>query len=518
MQRASRERREASCRASGLKQCRALQSRGRRRPKATIRLTALHEFAVTLKRQFIKAAAILTSGNALGRLLALAATVVLARTLARDQFGIGSALALSAVFVRMTSDLGFDRLIVQSRDGADDGLGRTGQSLMLIRGLIMSLLLLLLSGPMAAYFGIPEYQWGFQILAITPLLQGLRHRDIARLQRELRFGPTIAVSVIPEIVVLAGVYFLARWLGDFRVFLVIGIARSAIALLVSHWCAEVPIRFGWERRHVARFLSFGWPLLINGVLMFAVLQGDRAVVGRFFSLEVLASFSVAASLTMVPSMLAARTISSLLLPLLASAQCDASRFNRLYADCCGLQSLLCLTFGSAYIAFGYWAVVLIYGDRYASAAPLVIGLGVMQSLRLMRVTPNMAAMALGDTQNAMIANGARLSGLAAAFLVAAEGMPLIWVPVMGIAGEIVANLVAIASLSIRHGRPLRASMSRFAAVTLAIVGFAVLMHVATLPSVVRYATIGVAIIVLGSLNVNFALQHLGRRKTVLPLS
>ena len=58
--------------------------------------------------------------------------------------------------------------------------------------------------------------------------------------------------------------------------------------LVSHLVAERPYRLVLDREIMAESLRFGWPLLVNGVLLFVVFNGDRVIVGHGLGMATLA--------------------------------------------------------------------------------------------------------------------------------------------------------------------------------------------------------------------------------------
>src|ERR1700744_2849834 len=74
----------------------------------------------------------------------------------------------------------------------------------------------------------------------------------------------------------------------------------------------------------------------------------------------------------------------------------------------------------------------------------------MWGLRIFRVAPTVAAIAQGDTQNAMFSNLARSLALIGMLCVAAVGAGLFWIPICGFIGEMLATAVTIWRLSHRN--------------------------------------------------------------------
>jgi O-antigen/teichoic acid export membrane protein len=108
-------------------------------------------------------------------------------------------------------------------------------------------------------------------------------------------------------------------------------------------------------------------------------------------------------------------------------------------------------------------VILLYGQKYAAAGIFIGWLSGMWALRLVRTAPTLAAMAYGDTRNAMVSNLARSSALAGILLVAATGRSLVWIAVCGFLGELLALVVCVWRLQLRHGVPATLCFKPYAA-------------------------------------------------------
>src|SRR5581483_3763845 len=138
--------------------------------------------------------------------------------------------------------------------------------------------------------------------------------------------------------------------------------------------AERRYAWAWHKEYIKRIVNFGWPLLINGLLMYVIFQGDRFIIGasrRLFShssytLADLGVYSVAFGLSMAPTMLVANVSTQLFLPLLSRAQEMKEQFERRYTGCLELVSLVAAVFAVPFILLGGWVVILVYGTKYAA--------------------------------------------------------------------------------------------------------------------------------------------------------
>jgi O-antigen/teichoic acid export membrane protein len=203
-------------------------------------------------------------------------------------------------------------------------------------------------------------------------------------------------------------------------------------------------------------VHFGWPLLVNGLLMFGIFQGDRFVIasarslfGTDYTMADLGAYSVAFMLAAAPTLMVANTNALLSLPVLAAAQTPQA-FARRYDLAVRSLSLISAVIGAGLILLGGPLTRLLFGPGYEGAAAVIGWLGAMQAIRLVRAAPSMAAMARGDTLNMLWANVARSLALPAMLLAAASGAAIVWIAIAAAAGELVALLVATARLRARH--------------------------------------------------------------------
>ena len=390
-----------------------------------------------------------------------ARSVIIARLISPQNFGIAALFATTFSLFEMASNLSAQTLLVQAKDGHDPHLQTTAHFLQVTRGFALGVLIFVLAGPLSRMFGVPQARWAFQCLALGPLFRGLTHLDTSRLQRDMRFGPSVTVDVSSAIVATLAAFPLAFWLRSYSAMLWLLILQAGATALGSHLVAERSYGWAFHRGYVKRIFDFGWPLLINGILMFGIFEGDRFIIGASkrlferaaFSLTDLGVYSVAFSITWAPAMFFVNVTSSLFLPVLSRAQENRTQFERRYLACAQICSLVAAAVSMSFILAGGGLVVLVYGQKYAAAAGFIGWLSAMWALRIVRVAPTLAAMAFGDTRNAMVSNIARTSALLGMLAVAATGHGVVWIAVCGFVGESIALVVCVGRLDRQHGVP-----------------------------------------------------------------
>jgi O-antigen/teichoic acid export membrane protein len=410
---------------------------------------------VSLRRQFFRGTAAVALGQGLAQGLSFARNVILAWFLSRADFGVAATFAITLSLLDMLSDLSADVLLVQAPDGDSPRLQATAQFLQAVRCAAQAALILLLSQPVASLFKVPSAAWAFRCLALAPLVRGFIHLDNRRVRRDMRYVPGVLVEVGGQLIPTLAAWPLAAAFHDYRAAVWLMLVQVVSATVVSHLVAERAYRWAWDRALAARIMRFSWPLLVNGLLLFAIMQGDRVLVGAFpaYTPADLGVYSVAFLLVATPTITLTRVVSVMLLPLLSRAQDEPARFLRRYELCTQTVSLVALVVMIPFIVAGGELVTLIYGPKYAGAGAFIGWFAAMQGVRLLRVAPTLAAMSKADTVNSMVTNLVRVTMLIPAIVAAALGEPLAWIAAAGFVGEVLAFAAAVRRLVRRQGVP-----------------------------------------------------------------
>jgi len=417
-----------------------------------------------------------------------------------SDYGIAAAFAMTFSLLELISSLALDKLLIQSPDGDEARLQHTAQFIQAIRGLCNGAILFLLGGLAARLFGIPQAAWSFRALALLPILRGFSHFDPVRMQRGLRFGPSITVDIGSNLFVTLLAWPIVVWLKDYRAMLVILVLQSAGTLIGSHAVAER--RYGWafDRDYAQRVFTFSWPLLINGLLLFVILEGDRFVIGSSrqvfsgarYTLADLGQYSLAFSLVMAPAMFVGNIASSLFLPVLSKFQSIPAQFQRGYER---VFSVLCFAAVFIVIPFmiaGPKVIVWIYGAKYAASGAVVGWIAAMWGLRVVRTAPTIASLAHADTKASMMSNLIRCLSLVGCIFAAATGKGVVWIAISGLAGELLALAWILLRVRDRLRLPLGESFRPLAITGLGVLASAVLVYMG-LPHAVAPLTIGSAL-------------------------
>lgn len=394
----------------------------------------------------------------------LARYAVVARLLSPAEFGIAALVAGAAQLAEIVSSAGADTILIQAPDGDEPRLQEAIHMQRAIRGAVNGLLLLLLAGPISAVLGLNECVNELRLLAAFPLIRGLYHTDCSRLQRGMQFKPWIVTEVVPNLFTTVVVIGLAATLRDHRAVVAGVLLQATAGLFLSHAVSERRYRWSYDRAAFRRYYSFSWPLVANSILLFAITQGDRFVIGSAsrllgngaLTLQEVGLYSSVATISMAPSLAIANVILSLGLPYLSEVQSDEGRFEKRFQRLLQWTLVFALCYFVPLALHGPVLISAIVGAQYAPVPQLVTAIAAAWAVRLIRAVPTVAALAKADTKNGLFSNLGRAAGLAGICIAVAVNGTLTTVAAIAAGAEIAATVISVVRLGrITHSAVLK---------------------------------------------------------------
>lgn len=348
------------------------------------------------------------AGTMTAQACALLRYVVLARILGPDQLGLAAILILTSQFLDLLTEGGITYYLIQSKDGDELRVQSMIQLVNILRCSFMSATLLVIAQPVADFYGRPELVHGVRMLSIAPFLLGFMHYDVRRLQRYNRFAPEGWMLMFSEALSLAGSAAAAFILRDSTAVAYGLAARSLVIVIVSHVVAERRYSVSFVRESWQSLSKFSWPLVINGVLLFVCMQGDRLFIGKQLGARELGHYAAILLLIYYPTGILTRLINSMHMPNIAQAREDTALLNNRVDLLAGHYLLLGISMLIGFAALMPFMVPLLYGREFAQSVYIIAMIGFLQIARFLRGWPTAFALATGRSDQVLTNNIVRL--------------------------------------------------------------------------------------------------------------
>ena len=445
----------------------------------------------------IRTAALLLTGNAFSSLILFARNLVVVRLISIEDYGIAATFLMALSVLEMASHIGLQRLIVQDKRGEDPAFQASLQGFHLVRAVVISALLFLCAGLIADFFRIPEQAWAFQVLAIARLADGFMHFDLFRAHRSMNFRSQIIALNLAYGTAFLAIFPLALLFDDYRVMLFSIVLQFVVLAGISHALAERRYTLALDPKVIRYAFSFGWPLMLNGGVLFAVYNAEKLIVARALDLTAMALVAMGVTLTLTPSLILIRTLGEFFLPKLSEFQDNPVRFSQIGHMTVQAHLLggMVVTVATAIATIPL--IVPILGPDFAPLTGLLPLFAALEAIRICRGAAGPISVARGYTRNDIITNLVRVAFLPVGYLAIVNGYGLTTLIGIGILAETSAACFAYGLIARRIGFPLSGLAIPFGTFALFIAVFVAVTHnlaVDGLPPVGLIALAGAALV------------------------
>ncbi|MBB3084753.1 lipopolysaccharide biosynthesis protein [Geodermatophilus sabuli] len=243
--------------------------------------TALHSF--------------LWSGLSFGvtKLAVFASTLVLARILVPDDFGVVAAAMTVIALFEIGLDLGVGSALIHDQERGITSRVQTAFTLNLGIAALLTAVFVLCAPAVAAYFRVPESADVFRAVAFYLLLRGAGQVQDAVLRRDLQFRRR-TLAELARAVTRFGVSIPLALLDHGVWALVWGLLAAEVAGTIVNWVL-VPFlpRFTVDRTAVRTLLSFGLAVVAVQAVSVVSSNADYLAVGRVLGPEDLGQYTMA---------------------------------------------------------------------------------------------------------------------------------------------------------------------------------------------------------------------------------
>lgn len=304
------------------------------------------------------------------QVLRISLTVVLARLTPPSDFGLIAMAFLVTTAASWITDLGFGAALVQRRLVTDRHV-RTAITATLGIGALLAGLTIVLSGPIAGYFGEPELALVLVVLSINFPVKGVAGIPRDLLRRELLFkefalgaGFGVLVSASAALVLAvngAGVWALVAY----------SVVESFAALLAYTVLARRRLRWssglGFGRAEFRDLAGFGASVAGSKLVYYLQSNVDNLIVGKLLGATALGLYGLAYRIMLYPIQKVADVIVSIAMPAFATMQGDVPRMR---AGFLRGQVFICLVCFPASIGIAVVAPLLVpvlVGDSWIPA-------------------------------------------------------------------------------------------------------------------------------------------------------
>jgi PST family polysaccharide transporter len=323
-----------------------------------------------LKLKSVRGGAVAVCAQGAKFVLQTATTMLLARLLSAEDFGLlGMAVVLTG-FLGLFKDAGLSAATIQRLEVTQEQIS----TLFWINGAVggaLATFTALLAPVVAAFYGEPRLYWITVVLGVAFVFSGLTAQHQALIWREMRFVTLAKIEVLSLTISSAAGVAMAllgwRYWALVSMTVVGSIVSAAGAWLANPWLPGFPRR----KCGVRSMLHFGWMATCNGIVVFLAWNAHNILLGRFWGADAVGLYGRANQLATFPVHQLNGAITSVAFPALSRIQDDPDRLARSFLRGYSLLASLTIPVAISCALFAEEIVRVVLGAKWVEAAPVL---------------------------------------------------------------------------------------------------------------------------------------------------
>jgi lipopolysaccharide exporter len=326
------------------------------------------------------------------RLVGVLSTVVLARLLLPEDFGI---VAMASIFVGLIDtllDLGVGSALVQNKHAAREEFD-TAWTLRLLQAAFAALLIWLAAPLAAEYFRDPRVIDVIKVMALAILIGGFENIGIVAFQKNMEFGRDFKFFFFRRVAGFVVTIALAFSLRSYWAMVIGAVVGRTAGVAISYFMHEYRPRFSMAR--FRQLWSFSKWIIVGNLGSYGLIQVDKFLVGRRTDAAIMGQYSLADDIAAMPTTELLSPLSRVLFPVFVDSAHDPEKLRSAFCKAIGVQSLIALPAGVGLCVIAGDAVLLLLGERWERAVPLIQTLALINIFSALSYSSSYLLLALG---------------------------------------------------------------------------------------------------------------------------
>lgn len=349
----------------------------------------------SLSDRVARGAAWIVGGRILVRSMGLINTLILARLLVPEDFGLVAIGVTVMQLLENISDIGVSRTVVKFRNAGREHFD-TLFTLSIAKGIFVSLILLCLAPFAGAFYDDPRTTMVFYGLALVPIFSGLMNPRFFEFERDLNFSKEFMMKGINKAIGVAISVTIALVFRNFWAIIAGILAGNFIQMLLSYIMRPYMPKLSLSAiREIGSFT--GW---LTGHSFVTALNNklDVLFLGKLIPAGDVGAYFVGGSVASLPSGEIASPIARAIYPGLSELQNDPATMREGYLR--GVEALALIVMPAAF-GFSFVAedlVVLLLGPQWDQAVLMLRYFSPAAGVMVIFSATNAYAMAKGEAK------------------------------------------------------------------------------------------------------------------------
>lgn len=349
-------------------------------------------------------------------ILRAVSTILLTRLLTPEAFGVAGIIGVVAYVLTMISDVGFQAFVVRHPEGDKPEFRDVIWTIRLARSVVLTLLMIAVSEPLASGIGKPELAPALAASAFLFVIDGCSALSVLTALRDRLLLRLSVVETLTSVIQIAVAAALALAWRNYWAIVIAPLVGCVVKSVFSYlFFAGARRRFRIDRRYAGELWKFARFVTGSSIITMLLTQCDKIILAPLFTLDMLGYYMLASNLALAPLAFTGAYASRVLYPAYARAWLEhPEELPSLFYSGRRRMSYLYMLAVGGLIGMAPLIVAILYDDRYADAAIFLRLLAVSPLLALSSSSANEVLVATGRVHVTFHANLVKLAWLAVA--------------------------------------------------------------------------------------------------------
>ena len=319
-------------------------------------------------RQLLRGSVWMIASRWAMRLIGLVSTMILARLLTPEDFGLIAMVMLAYGLLETISYAGVDLALM--RPGADTREHYdTAWTVQILQGLFIAALMLLAAPFVAAYFSEPRLIALIWFIAPRAIVDSLQNIGVVAFRKELDFAKEFRFTLYNKLLNFVFVIAAALWFRNYWALVLGALTASCIGLVTSY--VMHPYRPRLSLAKLGEIWGFSQWLMLSRVGAFFNRKVDSLLVGGMVGTTAMGNYHVASELATLPSSELVMPIRRAMFPNLAKITDQKQEFSAAVLSSFSAIAAMCLFVGFCLMSVAPEFVAVVLGQRWMGAVPII---------------------------------------------------------------------------------------------------------------------------------------------------
>ncbi|WDP90755.1 MAG: lipopolysaccharide biosynthesis protein [Desulfobacter sp.] len=350
-----------------------------------------------LKRRSLKSGALTMGSQIIQFFLQLGSTMILARILSPEDYGINAMAYSLTGFAALFSNLGLSTATIQRSEINHKQVTNLFWINVAI-GALITFIIAVFSPLVAKFYKTPEMLEVTLALSVIFFIGGLAVQHLALLNRQMDFYSITKIRVISlfsgfVVAIIAGYLSFGYWA------LVFNSITNVTVNTVACWiyCKWRPGKPNFKTE-VRSMVKFGIDLVSFDVINYFSRNLDNILLGRYCGSSILGLYSKAYQLLMLPITNLRDPMARVVLPALSSLQNNPEQFTNYYLKYIGLLAFISMPLVAFMFVCSEQLIIFLLGNQWIGSSDLFKILAIAAFIQPVSSTTGILLVSLGNSK------------------------------------------------------------------------------------------------------------------------